>query len=434
MVVAYPSGAEGSIWSFFTVTPRIIFAYRGSILPKVFPQVFLAVLMAVLAREWNPIEDISSDVKAGFTTIGFLLSFLMVFKTQSAYSQWWEAMGHVEGIHFLSRSLAMATCTILPWSSETQAYSPDSLQRKKPVRLFARKVVRLILVHYFVLVEYFKRTGANATTKPEVMDAIRDKIRKLTGPREFSMLYCPDSPDTKASESNVKHASPMLVLYWIQIAICRCGEIHNLAAPKYGIFESKVTQLLRHFWEMNKIDKIQFPLPYAQITKMLCLIFVYMLPFVLQRDTGSLTELICATVALGFYGLDEVAEILEAPFGDDANDIELEQYGYQLMSDLEIIYHGRDRQLDTVFDDEHELSFDDLVSSLDEQQRSKHESRVISGKLHTAVDGVIRMPSGKTLHVPEALWLSTPTIEEIQPIPGVVGPGSPTTIAEEDIY
>lgn len=439
MVVAYASAAEGSIWSFFTVTPRIIFAYRGSILPKVFPQVLLAVLMAVLAREWNPVHDMSADVKAGFTTIGFLLSFLMVFKTQSAYSQWWEAMGHVEGIHFLSRSLAMATCTILPWTNDTTSVilPAGSLARKKPVRLFARKIVRLLLVHYFVLVEFFKRTGSNATDNKEVMDGLRDKVRRLTGPREFSMLYCPDNHDTKASESDVKHASPMLVLYWIQIAVCRCGEIHNLAAPKYAIFESKITLLLRHFWEMNKIDKIQFPLPYAQVTKILCLIFVYMLPFVLQRDTGSLTELICATVALGFYGLDEVAEILEAPFGDDANDIDLEHYGFELMSDLELIYHGRDRQLDTVFDDENELSFDDLVGSLSEHQRSKHELRVISGKLHTATDGVVKLKSGKTMNVPAALLSmpQMPTLREsvVQPISGVSPVSPPGSINEESV-
>lgn len=399
------------MWSFFTVTPRIIFARRGSILPHVFPQVLLAVVVSLVAREWNPLENLGENVSTGFTTVGFLLSFLVVFKTQTAHSQWWEAMGHVEGILFLSRSLAMATCTMLPWPNDTRKgmAEPDGLAAEKPVRLFARKIVRLLLVHYFVLVEFFQRTGENATTDPEVMNALRDRIAKLTGPREFSLLYCPDDHDTLASESNVKCARPMVVLYWIQIALCRCGEIHELAPPKYSIFERKIHEMMRHFWEMNKIDKIQFPLPYAQVMKITCLIFVYTLPFVLYRDMGDLTPLVCAIVALGFYGLDEVAEILESPFGNDANDIDLEDYGLELMSDLELIYHGRSLQMDTVFTDENELSFSGLVGTLNEKQRRKHEGRVLSGKLHKACpEGRIRMSStGETIQLPESLMRVT---------------------------
>lgn len=408
MVVSYPSGAEGSIWSFFTVTPRIIFARRGSILPQVLPQVTLAVVVSLVAREWNPVQDLGENVATGFSTIGFLLCFLIVFKTQSAYNQWWEAMGHVEGILFLSRSLAMATCTMLPWPNDKKRVSDHGLAAEKPVRLFARKVVRLLLVHYFVLVEYFQRTGENATKDPVVMDALRDRIAKLTGPREFSLLYCPDDHGTPASKSHVKCARPMVLIYWIQIAICRCGEIHELAPPKYAIFEKKLNEMMRHFWEMNKIDKIQFPLPYAQVMKITCLIFVYSLPFILYRDMGDLTPLVVGVVALGFYGLDEVAEILESPFGNDANDIDLEDYGLELMADLELIYHGRDLQMDAVFTDENELSFKGLIGTLNEKQRRKHDYRVMSGKLQGACsEGKLRMSStGEFIQLPKSLTSS----------------------------
>merc|ERR1712107_15564 len=121
---------------------------------------------------------------------------------------------------------------------------------------------------------------------------------------------------------------------------------------------------MSHFWEMNQIDKTQFPFPYAQVTKLIMLLYINILPFVLQPQLQNLTEIMMALIAMGFYGLDEVAEILESPFGDDPNDVDLKEYGYELMTDLELIYKGRDRQLDTVFDDEHELEFNNLLKSL----------------------------------------------------------------------
>ena len=39
------------------------------------------------------------------------------------------------------------------------------------------------------------------------------------------------------------------------------------------------------FWTMEKIDKLQFPLPYAQIVKLLMFIYVFGLPFVVDLDS-----------------------------------------------------------------------------------------------------------------------------------------------------
>jgi len=70
---------------------------------------------------------------------------------------------------------------------------------------------------------------------------------------------------------------------------------------------------------MDKIDKSQFPFPYAQLVKILCTLFVFTLPFVLHEECGHLTEVIVFIIAMGFFGLDETAEMMESPFGVDPN-------------------------------------------------------------------------------------------------------------------
>ena len=69
------------------------------------------------------------------------------------------------------------------------------------------------------------------------------------------------------------------------------------------------------FRNLNKIDKTQFPFPYCQIVKLLLIIWLFTVPFILAESVGWATPLVMPFIALGFCGLDEVAENIESPFG-----------------------------------------------------------------------------------------------------------------------
>merc|ERR1719502_127491 len=106
---------------------------------------------------------------------------------------------------------------------------------------------------------------------------------------------------------------------------------------------------MQNVQSMNKIDKTQFPLPYTQIVKILMIVFVNILPFQIVDDCGLFTLVVMMLASLGFYGLDEVSEILESPFGKDPNDIDLSMYGKSLLADLQLFYNMRDIKFDTPF-------------------------------------------------------------------------------------
>jgi len=110
----------------------------------------------------------------------------------------------------------------------------------------------------------------------------------------------------------------------------------------------------------------------------------FSVPFFIVSEMGIFTPVISAVVALGYFGLDEVAEILESPFGNDPNDIHLRKYGVRLMRDLEMIYNNRDAKLDTVFPDEPVLSFAELLkgrfSDVNSEIKASQSARSISGR------------------------------------------------------
>jgi len=294
--------------------------------------------------------------------LGFLLSLLMVFKTQFSYTQFWTALGHVDGLVQDSRSLAMTACAIFDWDKDPM------------VQVRARRIVRFLVLHFFVIVEFFQRTGQNATTDTEVQDQLREDVRALTGEHEFRTLY-PDHVDRgrlSGSLSDFTHTNPTLVVYWIYLAAGGIMKDGGCPPPVMACFIAQVNSLMGHFWGMQKIDKTQFPLPYAQVVKIVVIVFIYFLPFFMAPGLRYLTPVVSLLLTIGFFGLDEVAEILESPFGNDPNDIDLDAYGQALMDDLQIIYHSRNVQLDTVFTDDRDLDFS-RISSRTTTSNMKHE-------------------------------------------------------------
>jgi putative membrane protein len=393
MVVQYPTAAEASVWSFLIYTPSVILHYRGSIIPQLLPQVVIAVALSVVALYWNPYADSAGPLQ-GYTVVGVLLSFLMVFKTQTAYNQFWTALSHVENTMNLSRGLARAVCTLLDWEKA------DVISRR------ARRIVRLICLHWFIIIEYFERTPPNPTMHAKAQDALRRDIRCLSGPNEFAALYGGDHYDTPGSKSNIPYSRPTLVLFWIQSVLCTCAKEGGvLNAPALVNMVQLLAQLEKEFYSMNRIDKLQFPLPYAQIVKLLCVVWVFTLPFVLVPSCGNFTPVFMALIAIGFFGLDEVAEVLESPFGDDPNDIDLKSYGSNLVKDLELVYYARNSQEDYVLDDTNidEVNLSDLLGSKGKDEevnecatffKSRNAPTLDGSKVFSSLDAVVPEPPG----------------------------------------
>lgn len=357
MVVSYPSSAEGSALSFFTDTPRLIFWRRGSALPNIFPQTVVAVAISCLAYHLqqqgkNPLEGVKH---AG--VISFLLCFLAVFKVQTSFDQFWAALEYRDNVVHGSRYIIMSSVSMfqVPKETKQQLNDHDAIQKLEDIAEHGlRRVLRHIALHFFVVLEFFQRTGSNATTDKEAQDQLRDDIRSVATPEEMKRLYPDENPDARGSECTKNPAAnSALVMFWVQMTVDRVQNAEACNASSWSIFNEQLAGLMQNVQAMNKIDKTQFPLPYAQIVKILMVVFIHMLPFLIVEDCGLFTLVVVGIVSLGFYGLDEVAEILESPFGNDPNDIDLRAECLGLMSDISMFYNERKhakKDFDAVWD------------------------------------------------------------------------------------
>jgi hypothetical protein len=160
---------------------------------------------------------------------------------------------------------------------------------------------------------------------------------------EVRLLY-PDDADIRSGEDSLNpYANPQQVIIMMQhivYAIYREGGISP--PPILSSALNSINGLDRAFWSMEKLDKVLFPLPYNQIVKLLILTFTFLTPFTMVPACGWATPLIMFFVALGFFGLDEAAEVLEQPFGTDPNQVDLNFHAQLFARDVEVCYRARE--------------------------------------------------------------------------------------------
>eukprot|EP00931_Biecheleriopsis_adriatica_P045258 TRINITY_DN25942_c0_g1_i2.p1 TRINITY_DN25942_c0_g1~~TRINITY_DN25942_c0_g1_i2.p1 ORF type:complete len:429 (+),score=67.56 TRINITY_DN25942_c0_g1_i2:34-1287(+) len=369
MVVAYATGYNSTAWSFFTVTPRVLFSLRGSAVPALLPQVIIFQGIAVAAvltvaddaDDQNTTDEkrasFHSFAQQGVSTLGILVSFLLVFKTQAANSQFWLALSSMYSQLHLLRSIAVSVCGIVDWSSSE-------------VKINCKRIVRFLVLYYFVMLEYFQRTGANGTTDTKVQDRLRAEVKIFAGQHEIQLLYPGEASGVDGSKSQHATTRPTIILMWISIALRKVFEEGAVPAPVLANLMGQLTAVGSNFWSMDQIDKTQFPFPYAQIVKWLVLIFLILLPFSLAPVCSWYTLPFSGLATIGFIGLDEVAEILESPFGDDPNDLNFREHSAALLQDLELLVKSRDIELESIFAEDEDLEFNAKLQKINKNTRS----------------------------------------------------------------
>jgi putative membrane protein len=289
---------------------------------------FASINQSQLVHWWAEGGVSAQDVD--FKQMGTLLAFLIIFKTNWGVLQFWTALKHTDEILHLSRSLARLTCAAFQWE-------------KGESHALVRRLLRYEVAFWYILTEYLQRSGAHEVDETEIKNNLRARIHSLLYVDEVRLLYPDDADICNGADSHNPYANPQQVLVMMQhivIAIYREGGISP--PPILSSALNSINGLDRAFWSMEKLDKVLFPLPYNQIVKLLILTFTFLTPFTMVPACGWATPFIMFFVALGFFGLDEAAEVLEQPFGTDPNQVDLDVHAEMFARDVELCYKSRD--------------------------------------------------------------------------------------------
>lgn len=266
----------------------ILFAMRGSILPRIAGRlVVIAVLSvgAVWLARWRP--AVFAPLSATpFTLIGIALSIFMSFRNSACYERWWEGRKLWGQLIIASRSFARQTASLDAEVRHRLLYSLCG---------FAH--------------------GLNARLRGEA-DAPR--VAAWSAARAWETL--PNPTDA--------------VLTDIGLQCRRMADEGRISDIHYSVLEARLVEIGQVQGGCERIAATPLPFAYSLLLHRTAHLFCLALPFAFAGSLGWWTLLPVLLVSYTFFGLDALSDELQDPFGREPNDLPLDAMTRLIERDL----------------------------------------------------------------------------------------------------
>jgi putative membrane protein len=257
------------LWVLMTAT-------RGSIVPAVTPRILaMAVFaggVAGLAQLWPGLFARMSPTP--FALFGIALSIFLSFRNNACFERWWEARRIWGQIIYETRALARQT-------GDLEAPFRERLLRDACG--FAHALAASL------------RDGDSATA---------------AGPWTAAKLNGPNTCDAILADAGKAC-----------LELAAAGRIDGW---RYQVLEERLSALSAAQAGCERIKTTPIPFAYSLLLNRTAYLFCLLLPFSIAGTFGYWTALIVAVISYTFFGLDEVGNELEDPFGLDPNDLPLD--------------------------------------------------------------------------------------------------------------
>jgi len=279
-----------------------IFSLEGSVFPRALccalPNALLSVAVWYICNhlgDEKTLEDAKSGITVGqvWTGYNWVIGFIVAFRTQRAYSRWWEGgtlLQQARGEWFNAYSSLIAFCS-------------PSADKYFGVEKFQQVLARLMSMLY-----------ASALMSIATETDLDFEILDASGMDKNRLQYLRSQPDKCE-----------IIMQWIQRLI-----VDNMGA---GILPIPPPVISRVFQELSrgivnihncrKITEFQFPFPAAQMIVTMLIIQWVLTPIVTALLVGSPTWafLLSFFPIFACWGINYLAGELEQPFGTDYNDM-----------------------------------------------------------------------------------------------------------------
>ncbi len=277
---------------------RLLFKYRGTALPRMRGRfaVTTALAIGVTAIDLNFGYFHSDLTTIPFSLMGLALGIFLGFRNNTSYDRFWEARKLWGALVNTSRTITRQILTLI-----NDPQSPAS--GNVPAENDELVVYRREMVHRVVA----------------YVHAFRHHLRDQDRIDDLSPMLSNDEIQSLRGEIN----RPIAILQRLGDRFrdaYRKGWIHPQHVP---VLEQSLVTLTDIQGGCERIKSTPIPLSYTSLIHQIVAIYCLTLPFGLVKSVGAFTPVVVAIVAYAFYGLDEIGDEIENPFGTDPNDLPL---------------------------------------------------------------------------------------------------------------
>jgi ion channel-forming bestrophin family protein len=264
----------------------IAFTAKGSVIPSIAGRVglcmFFGLVISVLHYYKMPVNQKS----LADTIPAVVLGLLLVFRTNTAYDRFWEGRKAWGSINNHVRNLTRAV-----WLGIDEKMPGD---RK-------RKIAALELLAAFAI-----STKLYLRSQP-----VEAELAVHLSPEQLQQLQSVQNP-------------PLQIAFWIGDYLQSEQRRGNLSIYQMNELQRLINFLVDSLGICERILRTPMPLAYAIHLKQLLLIYCLLLPFKLVGDLGWGTVPVIGIVSFTLLGIEAIGVEIENPFGDDPNDLPLD--------------------------------------------------------------------------------------------------------------
>ncbi|WP_317195408.1 bestrophin family protein [Rufibacter roseolus] len=264
---------------------KMLFVWKGSVLPAILPRLGLLLLIsvAVVFVQGRLFEYKIPLNPAAFTLLGVALAIFLGFRNNASYERFWEGRKLWGALLIDTRSLTRQALTM----TGLPADSPEVLS-----------FVRLLIAFTYALKHQLRRT-----------DPTEDFQRLL--PQELVL---------RLAKARFK---PILLLremgQWVQ-AGKEAGRIDSITQ---AAIDHNLNQLSNIVGGCERIASTPIPYTYSVLLHRTVYLYCFLLPFGLVDSIGWMTPLMVVFVGYTFMALESIVTEIEEPFGTEPNDLAL---------------------------------------------------------------------------------------------------------------
>ncbi|PLK45647.1 bestrophin family protein [Emticicia sp. TH156] len=262
----------------------IFYFHKADTFRKLLPAMMgLAAYTATFAYLENNILHYS-PIKNPLTIhslVGFVLSLLLVFRTNTAYDRWWEGRKIWGSFTNNSRNFALKLATLLP--------------EKHP----SRETFRILIGNYVHTVKDHLRGRVN--------------LEHLEFTEKYNREYYKD----------FKHI-PNRIARAIYTEIYQLHSEGMFNAELLLSLNNELSSFTDNLGACERIKNTPIPVSYNIFIKKIIFIYVFTMPFTAVLEFKFWSIPIVTLVFYAFAGIEIMAEEIEEPFGTDANDLGLD--------------------------------------------------------------------------------------------------------------
>lgn len=265
---------------------RMLFEWKGSVLPQLLPRLLLLLLFSFLVVYFKPYLiaynlHINPSI---FTLFGIALAIFLGFRNSVSYDRFWEGRKLWGALLNDTRSLARQSITLI----HDPAYDTKR-----------ENFTNLLIAFVYSLKHQLRET-----------DAAEDLDRLL--PKEFT---------EQLKEVQFK---PIIILRELGIWVKNAKAENKIDSVTQLAFEENLNKLSDIVGGCERIASTPIPYTYSVLLHRTVYIYCFLLSFGFVETMGWVMPFIIVFIAYTFVALEAIADELENPFGLQPNDLALD--------------------------------------------------------------------------------------------------------------